>query len=245
MSIKKLYKGLIIYFIIFLSACQNTLDPDEDRLGYDFFPIQLGHFIVYDVEEITYTVIEDPVIERYQLRELILEEITDIDGERAFRLERARRNNILENWGNEIFWQTKRNTTQAIRIEDNLPFIRLVFPTEDGVTWDGNAQNGEENQTYTIQDFDRRFELDGQNYSRTLKVIQSDVCSLVELNRQMEVYSRDIGLIYKQDWQVVFKPSQIPNNTFCENENVFEKPDEFLIESGKVITYKIIEHGQL
>ena len=136
----KLILYILMFVIVtsFLGACKTgTLEPEGANLGWEYFPLETGRYIDYQVEDIQFSILNPPDTNRYQIRELIGEEFADINGDPSFRLERYRRANSNAVWVLDSVWQIKRNTTRAIVLQNNRPLVKLVFPLEEGKEWKG------------------------------------------------------------------------------------------------------------
>ncbi|EAY30888.1 hypothetical protein [Microscilla marina] len=214
----------------FTACSTKPLDPDSIELGTTFFPLETGRYIDYQVEDIQFTLINDPDTNRYQIRELIAEEFQDINGDPAFRLERFRRATANNTWQLDSVWVAKRSLNQAIVIQSNLPLVKIVFPVEEGKPWDGNILNGLDQDLYEIANLNRAFAVDTFNFANTLKIVQGNDSSLVSMDKRNEVYAAEVGLVYKDSTVV----------TFCT-----ETPDCFTqIESGRKSVQKVIGYGK-
>ena len=223
-----------LFSLIFASAiasCStNSLEPETVDLGTEFFPLETGQYVDYQVENIQFTLINDPDTNRYQIRELIADTFTDINGDPAFRLERFRRANASAVWQLDSVWVAKRSLSQAIVVQSNLPLIKLTFPLEEVKPWDGNILNGLDKDLYEITNLNKAFTIDNFNFTKTLKVIQSNDSSLVSMDRRNEIYAENVGLIYKDSIVV----------TFCtESFDCFTQ-----IESGRKSTQAVIGYGK-
>jgi hypothetical protein len=220
----------IIATSAFTACSTQTLDPSEVNLGVDFFPLEVGRYVDYQVENIEYRTITDPDTNRYQIRELIASEFTDINGAPAFRLERFIRATASNPWTLDSVWVAKRTANQAILIQSNIPLVKLTFPPEEQKPWDGNILNGLDQNLYEITDLNKAFTIDTFNFAKTLKVVQSNDSSLVSMDRRNEIYAANVGLIYKDSTVV----------TFCVTT-----PECFTqIETGRKSVQRVIGYGK-
>lgn len=236
----------LLLSISLLWACEQNLEPDEDRLGYTYMPLETGSFIRYDVEKITYTVLDPPLTERYQLREVVGESFTDPNGDTAYKITRYKRNTPAEPWQADSLWSAKKTNIQAIRIENSQPIVKIRFPVAEGLSWDANALNANTDNDYQIVSVNTPFTIGSQTFPNTLVVAQDEDCSKVSLNRNTEVFARDVGLIYKQQWNLSFciSPECIAANNYCEEADFQTLPNETLIDFGTVITQQVVEYGK-
>lgn len=186
-----------LYFAVLLmmSACNEKVDF-SDRLGFEYYPLEIGNYVDYQVEKTKYS-LDGEVVERYQMRELVQDTFTDSNGELVHRLEIYKRNSSNEDWVLDSVWASKRNEFQASKVQGNHTFLKLSFPIEEGKTWNGNALNGFQNDEYVMQNLGQSKEMNGQRFVETLEVIQEDDSSLVGKNKRIEYYAKDVGLIYR------------------------------------------------
>jgi len=216
----------------FVASCNtSTIEPDAVALGTEYFPLETGSYIDYQVEDIQFTLIAAPDTSRYLIRELIADKFLDINGDSSFRLERFRRLNTSVAWELDSVWVAKRSSVRAVVIQNNQPLVKLVFPLENNRRWDGNILNGFSENLYEIQNLGQAFSIDTFNFARTLKVVQANDSSLVGIDQRNEIYAVDVGLVYK-DSVVVTLCTETPE---CFNQ----------IESGRKSIQKIIGFGKL
>lgn len=220
-----------IIFGTFVASCSTgTVEPETVVLGTEYFPLEKGRFVDYKVEDIQFTLINPPDTSRYQIRELIADQFTDINGDPAFRLERFRRATSNNPWQLDSVWVVKRSLNRAIVIQSNQPLVKLTFPLEEAKPWDGNVLNGSNKDLYEIQSLGKAFSIDTFDFAKALKVVQNDDSSLVAIDKRSEIYAVDVGLVYKDSTVV----------TLCtENPSCFNQ-----IESGRKSIQTIIGFGK-
>ncbi|PKQ70143.1 hypothetical protein [Raineya orbicola] len=214
-------------------ACQKTLEPDDKRLGYVYFPLEIGRYVIYNVEELTYRVPNNGIPQRrvYQLKEIVADTFTNLSGEKQFVLERYTRTSFETPWQIDSVWSALRTGSQAIKFENNVPYVKLVFPTENNKTWNGNAYNDKGEQTYRITDFRKPQTFGELSFPNTLKVNMGKDSSLVSHIQREEIFAENVGLIY----------------LFRKNIRYFSDPPNLglgKIESGKIEKFTIVDYGK-
>ena len=251
---KNIKSLLMITGLIFIFSCDTTLlEKRGDLLGFNFFPLEIGNYIDYNVVEITYPVVmSEPIITKtYELREQITEIFTDIDGQISFKLLRQSRPDASQLWKTDSVWFAKKNTFRAVKVENNIPYVKLSFPVKEGLEWDGNSMNGKDKELYRMFDIGKKYEMNQLSFPNTLKIEQQDLCTFVSLDRRYEVYADSIGVVYKEKWNLELNSegncrSEIEN--FCANVNAFaseDKPSRNCIVFGKIVIQKIKSYGKL
>lgn len=206
--------------ILFFHGCteSNFETPDPD-VGYDYFPLEVGKFRIYQVDSIIY----DPIlggtqIDTFssQIREVIAEAFTDNTGEVVYRVERYRRPDAQASWTPDKVIVLSKDKTRAFWMEDNLRFIKMVFPVAVGKQWDGHVffnpniivpVAGEsielfKDWSYEITAVGERYEGNGLEFPDVAEVSLADNENLIELRRATEKYAKGIGLVYRE-WYIL------------------------------------------
>jgi hypothetical protein len=183
-----------------LAACSvRTIEPNDSALGYDYFPLELESFLVYQVEEITYVLPEGQLTRSYQLKELVADTFTDLSGDKAYRIHRFTRPSEANDWQLDSVWTAKRTASRAIRTENNQYYVKLIFPVKENSTWNGNILNNLDTLDYRVRDRGKAFGLPQRSFANTVKVFQkSDTLSIIGRDKRLEVYASGIGLVYKE-----------------------------------------------
>lgn len=194
---------LSIISLFFLFACSNRNIDFVDKLGYDYYPLEVGDYIDYQVERVKYSS-SGTETTHYWLRELVQDTFKDSDGDLAYRIEVYKRNTSIDDWVLDSVWTSKRTELQASKVQGNHTFVKLSFPVEEGKTWNGNALNGFQEDKYLMQNLGQSKVINGQRFSETLEVIQENDSSLLGKNEKIEYYAKGVGLTYKYDEELVY-----------------------------------------
>ncbi|NJL11558.1 MAG: hypothetical protein HC913_00075 [Microscillaceae bacterium] len=260
----------LFFLSIGLWACQSTVESDPSVLGYTFFPLFVGQFIEYEVEEIQFSLSAPPDTLRYELREFTERSFLDVDDELAFRLERYKRANASQAWELDSVWFAKRTPFFAQKSENNALFNKLAFPVREGLTWQGNAFSPIEGDTsgnipvvpriYEMLRLRQPLSTNSLSFPQTLTVIQNNINGQVGLDFRAEVYAENVGLIELYSWQLKYPLSGLNSNDplvlTCNpilddfHNNGLEIPQPVpvtntCILSGRLYTQKIINYGQI
>lgn len=190
----KLGYYLFFSFIVLLSACK----PDQEiqlELGYEYFPVDEGRFIIYDVDSINHGASEETI--HYQMKEVAQEYFIDDEGMAAMRLERFKRFSENDEWQLKDVWTEKRTTTNAQRVEENLRYVNLVFPVENGKSWNGKAYQST-SQDFIMRNVHKPYATEVLSFDSTIKVVQQNVISLIREQVAFEVYAKGVGLVHKK-----------------------------------------------
>lgn len=216
-----------------LAACDTRpLEPLNPQEGTEYFPLEKGRFVSYNVRQTNYRLNQPPEVITFQLKEVISEPYTTPAGEQAWRVVRYRRSDGRQNWEIINVWTARKTATFAMRTEENIPYLRLVFPVRVDKTWNGNQYNTLSRENYRITDIGSRYLVDGRPYNETLTVLQRNDSTLVGKDKRMEVYAPNIGLIYRISEQVAYCQDRTQN---CVGRAI--------IESGTITEQRIFDSG--
>jgi hypothetical protein len=235
--------SLFILLTISIS-CENEIEDRPGNLGSEYFPITEGKYIIYESDSI---VIDDGGSKKDTLRSFIREEIgevfTDLEGKEVNKVYRYFKRNSEDKWTLSDVWTTQKNESNALKTEENLKFIKFIFPPIKNTRWDGNAffnTNTEqeiagepikiyEGWNYRIKESDELFEINSFVFDNTVLVEQANFETAISIRESQERYAPEIGLIYK--YMRIFD-SQNSDATI---------PWEDRAEAGFIHTLKIID----
>ncbi len=198
----KYYKSLIYSLFIltlFVLACQKDETTVDEELYHEYFPVNVGHSVIYEVDSIVHDDFTGTVDTfYYQIKEYFESTFIDDSGKETIRLERYIRNDENEDWDIKNVWMARRITSRAEKVEENIRYIKLAFPLRINKRWNGNAYNFKEEQTYTITDLHHSYSINDLNFDSVATVLQKDEKTLISEKYQTEKYAKNIGLIYKE-----------------------------------------------
>jgi len=177
-------------------------EPPENTLrrgaGYDYFPLETGRYIEYEVREVRYDVTSSvPRKLTYLLREVCGQPFIGTTGIEQFPLERYKKSRPEAPWTLDSIWIAYRLPDRAVRVENNIAFVKLAFPLTDQSTWNGNLLNAKAEEIYQARfgvPFPAR-----SDFPESLTVVQRRDSSLVSFYKRNEVYAPGVGLVYKED----------------------------------------------
>lgn len=200
-----------------LSACENReIEEMEIDFGYEYYPLEIGRSWTYLVDSVVY----QPGIGRVEkdssrsyLRETIVDTTTALDGELQYIVERYYRPDDQTPWRVAKVFTRSRSETQAFQTEDNLRFIKMVFPLEPGKTWDGNVHFDETREflvggeyvaiyrdwDYAVALMNETIEIHGRTYSNVTAIQQANYTEdNTRFRTAQEKYAPEVGLIYRE-----------------------------------------------
>ncbi|UXP31586.1 hypothetical protein N6H18_14635 [Reichenbachiella agarivorans] len=224
------YCSVLLISLCFM-ACQSEIDQDTDRLGANYFPMEMGQYRIYDVHEINYYLI-GPEESNYQLKEEVVDSTLLSHNKIEYKLHRSVRADDTQTWKLDSVWTTQVGSSTIVANENNVSYVKLVFPIENNLVWDANVYNtrGAEYYQYAAQKMDTT--LFDTLYVDAVKVIQSDLgYYTVGRDDRYELFAADIGMILK--YSIVWE-------YFQEDGTV----DANKIVGGRDLVMTMIEYGK-
>lgn len=189
---------IIISIISFLLvACQK--DQENSISDYQYFPIEVGQYQLYEVNESIYSISAAPITRVFFVKEKISEKYITSNGEYVYKIERSKRNNSSQTWRIDSVWTTEVHTNKVIRTTNNLSLVKLIFPIQSGQSWNINEYNNRPKQLATSENVGESFLLDNKNYPKTVSVIIRNDSSLISKKRNIEVYAKQYGMIFQEN----------------------------------------------
>lgn len=201
-----------------LQSCEREVVPADDiELGKSYFPLSTGHTIEYAIDSIIYndfTKTNDT--SHMEFKDVIAEPFLDNEGRSSFLVDRYVRPDSTYNWMELMTYYITQTNFKIEVVENNLRFIKMVFPVKLKTAWDGNiyipalidkdlSWMAYWNYVYTavnkpfnngIQTFQNCVEIDQVDD----KTNDPDVLpnSYASRTYSKEVYAKDIGLVYRE-----------------------------------------------
>jgi hypothetical protein len=226
-----LFRLLLLFSVSgLLWTCQSAVtDPVPDDGAY--FPLETGKAAIFDVTDVQYAIGATPKTTTYQLKETVGPAYTDLSGRTAYRLFRYRRSAAGQPWLADSVWSARREENRAIRTENGRDYVKIVFPVTNGAVWNGNLYNNTGTDQYELRQANQPYTMQGQAFDQTLTVLQQNDSTLVSLDKRLEVYARQSGLIYREKAQLFYCSS----SPACIGKNQ--------IDYGLRQTYRLRSYG--
>lgn len=218
--------GLFFLLVFSMGSCKKE---SKDIFNTDpidtYYPLQVGKYITYRLDSTVYLPFgTTSVIRTYQVKYYTDAQITDNLGRTAFRIIRFIRKNENDPWVSDATFMSLVAGSQAEFVENNLRYIKMRLPIQDGTSWKGNSYI----DTYSINSTVRY--LDSWDYvmdsvgfpagvgslvfEKTLRVNQrdevlgdpSDPDAFSEINFSVEKYAAGVGMIYRKFFHSEYQP---------------------------------------
>jgi hypothetical protein len=226
-NIKSLFFFLLLAMLTISSCESETEELDESVFGYRFFPVQEGKTWIYASDSIIYSAsgTRKDTLKSF-IKEVIGTPFKDLEGNDVNRLERYFRRLETDPWTKTNTWTVLLDKTRAIRTEENIKFVKLVFPIKKGLRFDGNVfvdedikipVGGEQIEAYKnwkhrMEEIDEKVSFKGDSI-KSIRVNLVDENSIIDRRKVTEYYGEGIGLI-KKEMMILDSDGSRPNDAW-------------------------------
>jgi hypothetical protein len=226
--------AIILAVTCFVWSCKKDKEVTVVDIGYEYFPSKVGTFVIYQVDSFYYNDFTSTIDTfQFQIKERIAENFVDLSKRPTQRIERFYRKNSTEAWIIKDVWFANRTSNTAEKVEENIRFVKIVFPLKKQQEWDGNRFNNLGNQNYILTKLNESYTLGSLKFDSIIQVTQAADSNLIEKKFAYEIYAKNVGLIYKKNLNITDKNSVI-------NFNI---PLDLRANSGFDLRYIAIEFG--
>lgn len=208
----------LVSIVILFQNCKSksTFEDYQPEMGYDYFPLQIGKYRTYVVDSILYDIGDNNMIDtthsRTFVKHVVADTIIDNLGRSGFKIERYERLNDTLSWEIKDIWTAIQTEEKAEWIEENLRFIKMVFPLKEGTEWDGNKFidistivpiAGESVEVFKSWDYeilsvDETEQIGNFTFENISTISQANSENLIEIRYSQEKYAKEIGLVYRE-----------------------------------------------
>src|SRR5450631_4287001 len=236
----------LVFLILFAGSC-NKSNPLITDTPADYYPMHVGNYIIYRMDSLKYINVgsQDTIIS-YLAKEVVDDSITDNLGRLSYRVIRYLSDTTgASGWTPSIAYMVTPLPGSVEVVENNLRFIKLVTPVQDGITWLGNAYidtKSDDSQVPYMDGWNYIYSSTGMPFNVlagtipiTVTVKEADEVSglgdnsYTQTDYSAEVYGKNIGCIYKKFLYSVY---QSPNVEYPQGATI-----------GYGLTFNMVSHN--
>lgn len=246
-----------ICMLLLLAACSKRQIQEPmpfEAAQLEYFPLITGHYVVYKVDSLVF----DPAsggtfIDSSStfVKEMVGDSLLDNTGQWQYIIERYERKTLDEPWNLKFVGTASRSNSQAVRTEQNLRFLKMVFPMDKSSAWDGNLWidkyreieiAGERmlpftNWQYEVDSIDLPANIGGFLFDSTLVITEADYTDAIERRFSKAWYAKHVGLVKREQWILDSQYcAQIPQPPDC-----ITLPWELKAEIGYILRQTVLE----
>jgi len=214
---KRFLPLLFVLAVLFIASCKKEnelLNPSEPSRNY--YPLTRGHYVIYDVDSTIWNDFDGSKTLRHsQMSYTVSDTFTDNEQRKSYQVDVLVRNSDTSQWRtSDVFYVTPTLTGLDV-VQNNLRFLKMVYPVANGTTWKGNSQIAVNDQDLSFYaDWNYKYSKVGESYNNsrvnfdnTVIVDEVDASlndpettpnSYAERTYSREVYAYNIGLVYRE-----------------------------------------------
>ena len=214
----KLTFFIVLGGLITLAACKKDKNSNYSvNYMYNYYPIDSGHYIIYNVDSVTFNYDQinytrDTV--HYQMLASFGDTIHDLLDSVNFRVFYSTRPIGGSAWGSPYGTYGLRTLTNLQTVENDIRFIKLVFPPTANEVWNGNLYVGNlpgdpydpyavyQNWNYNYENCDTTVTIAGQTYNNVIVVSEVNSTNVISKTVRTEMYAPNVGMIY-EEWKAL------------------------------------------
>lgn len=216
---------LLLFSFTFFFSCDREVELPGSNNSFDFFPLIIGNFWTYEVEERIYFGENDFEDYSFYYRDQIRTVYVNDAGEQVFIVRRDRSEDN-ENWQFEVEYTLLIRENNLIMNLQNHPLVLLVYPPKDGLVWDGNKY-----RDATMDDFQLQAEEASNAGNARVRVIQEQADDLITFrDNRYDVFEEKVGLTERY-YEVL---------SYCSRNDCL---GDQLIDSGRITYMNLIDFG--
>jgi len=230
--VKNFVQYLLVVLIACLVSCESSPIEETVDIGADYFPMRKGHFQIYDVNEIIYT-LGDPDTFLYQLKTVVVDSFLNAESTYTYVIHRSVRDNASKPWTYKDTWSSRmENNSKVIEREENVDFVKLLLPFHVGLKWDGNAYNTLGIEEHELISSGTKT-VNAITFADCITIKQRDNQDfIVYQDKRYDAYAKNAGLIYREKTQL----------HYCTDTNLGCIGNQ-IVDEGTIYKQTILEYG--
>jgi hypothetical protein len=179
-------------------SCNKSENAPQPEMGFNYFPLKINSEVVYNVDSTVYNNFNNSTTNYvFQLKDVVTDKFTDVQGDEVYRLERYKKTNT-EEWFFQKVITRKIVNNRAEEFIDNKRYVRLVFPQTLQSTWNGNLYNDLGVWQHEIKDLNVSLTIGANKLDSTIAIQQYKEVNLIREDIYDEIYAKNIGLVIKE-----------------------------------------------
>jgi hypothetical protein len=198
------FKIICFFFLVsgFFLSCHKEEKTISMNSNSDYFPSNVGHEIIYDIDSISKSDFTNQIDTfHFQIKEVIESIITDNEGRPTLRFERYKRSDESKPWVIFKVWSANLTNTTAEKKEDNITYIKLVFPVMLNKRWNGNVMNDLDDKEYRYISANLPESFNSFIFDSALTVLQNNFDDrIISKDYEVEKYATRTGMFFKESF---------------------------------------------
>lgn len=209
--------SFIFLITLLLYSCSKKESAAPDPTEKNYYPVKTGYWVQYQVDSVKISFNDprvDSTVVSYQMKEAIDSSEIDLAGNQRWLISVYRRTDSSSPWSFMKRWSLFMKDNVLHKIENDNDFIKLVFPITKGAQWYDQAYYGTDIENrlgskmkYEYKEVNAPFQGRNANFDSTAQVLYYDYEDAINKDFFREIYAKNIGLVYKEEYQLEKSPS--------------------------------------
>ncbi|MBP5412504.1 MAG: hypothetical protein J6Y47_04515 [Bacteroidales bacterium] len=230
MSYIKYLSGLLITLCLLQGCKQNMPETPVIDYGYEYYPLEVGFWHVYNVDEIIWDDFHNTIDTlHYQIKDSIESVLSVSAKDTIYRIEYFKRMNDNDPWQMQGSKSIIKSQKKLLLNDENLIYCKMAFPLSASSHWNEyNAidsalfyqthyattniiNNNVKNTDAFIAHYKTDINLNDKTFHDCITINLHQFASLINADSEQEVYAPYIGLISQK---IIHTESKAKNGVF-------------------------------
>jgi hypothetical protein len=205
---------------LLIQGCEREIEDPQMDLGLGYFPLLIGNFWVYEVNELIHFGENDSEESTFFYKDRIRSVYVNDALEQVFIVERSKSADH-ENWTFLYDYTLLEREGSLIRTIQNQPLVILPAAIAEGTSWNGNLYRNAADDEFKVN-FTQSNELKVDQENEDDQITFRDI--------RYEMFQKDVGMteLYSEVL------------TYCSRNDCL---GDQLIDSGSKVHMKLVSHG--
>lgn len=199
---KKIVLFLAVLCLFFVGCKKDSTIQEQIDFGYQYFPLNVGDSSFFQVDQIVWNDFDHTIdTNSYILCEFIESYSTNLAGDSMYRIERLKKSVSTDSWQLDSVWFALKNSHEAIRVENNRTYVKMVFPINENQSWNENIYNIYPEKIALCTAL-ASANVNGLNYAHAAFIELQNFVTLINSDVETEIYGEQVGLIQLYKYHV-------------------------------------------
>ena len=189
---------IFLYLFSFILLSCDPITYEIHPYYSSYFPVHENDSSEFQVFEIQHTSLGSDTLQ-YFLKEVTKNPYIDGEGDIAFQLHRYWKQDSTENYQIKDVWSIKKTVSSVEQVEENIRFVKMIFPLDEFSYWDGNLFNQLGEQEYAVNNIHTPYNMFGLMLDSVVEITHEFNANLLEYDKAIEIYALHKGLVYKEE----------------------------------------------
>ncbi|MCB0733779.1 MAG: hypothetical protein H6608_00990 [Flavobacteriales bacterium] len=194
-------KNLLLKTLVVLGILQlSCREVEEPVISANYYPLAIGTTWIYQVDSTVYDDFLGDSTHFTMLRkeEVVSSFVAGKDSVPTYLISIYTASSDSSPWIYQKSCSGYQTDHVAVRTNQNIPEVKMVFPVVNRKSWDGNQLNTQGKDTYRFINIGLIHQIEETIFHNTVRVEQENTQSADSEDIRWEIYAPEVGLIEKK-----------------------------------------------